>query len=171
MKVAICGAHETGKTTLVERLAEALPGYRTVDEPYVQLAEEGHAFSDLPGIDEFELQLERSLRSVNEAQGNTIFDRSPLDFLAYLQATGGEIAHHLPRVRESIAELDLLVFVPIEQPDRIEPTAHLDLRRTVDEAIRSLMLDDELDLGLRSVEVAGTVGDRVQQVFACVGNF
>ena len=34
MKIAVSGTHCTGKTTLVEELHLALPGYVTVAEPY-----------------------------------------------------------------------------------------------------------------------------------------
>lgn len=43
MRIAVSGAHQTGKTTLIEELSRALPSYGVVDEPYHLLEEEGHA--------------------------------------------------------------------------------------------------------------------------------
>jgi uridine kinase len=50
MKIAISGAHRTGKTTLVEELSRALPAYGVVDEPYYLLEEEGHEFAEMPSL-------------------------------------------------------------------------------------------------------------------------
>jgi deoxyadenosine/deoxycytidine kinase len=41
MRIAISGAHGTGKSTLVEMLAERLPGYAVVEELYQLLLDEG----------------------------------------------------------------------------------------------------------------------------------
>ena len=40
MRIAFSGAHRTGKSTLLAGVAERLPGYATVDEPY-RLLDEG----------------------------------------------------------------------------------------------------------------------------------
>lgn len=59
MRIAFSGAHRVGKSTLIEALAARLPGYRTYDEPYHLLEEEGHDFSDPPTPEDFERQLRR----------------------------------------------------------------------------------------------------------------
>lgn len=41
MRVAVSGSHATGKSTLVRELAERLPDFTAIDEPYYLLAEEG----------------------------------------------------------------------------------------------------------------------------------
>ncbi len=64
MRVAFCGTHGVGKSTLLERVAEARPRYDTVDEPYQLLEEEGHEHADPPSLEDFEAQLERALVSV-----------------------------------------------------------------------------------------------------------
>ena len=60
MRIAVSGAHRTGKTTLIDELLGALATFSAVDEPYCLLAEEGHAFAEMPCLEDFELQLERS---------------------------------------------------------------------------------------------------------------
>ena len=64
MRVAFSGTHRSGKSTLLEHVAERLPRYATVDEPYYLLEEEGYETAEEPSIQDFEAQLERSLSSL-----------------------------------------------------------------------------------------------------------
>lgn len=47
MKIAVSGAHWTGKTTLVEELSRTLPDHLSMNEPYYYLEEEGHVFPEM----------------------------------------------------------------------------------------------------------------------------
>src|SRR5262245_11866745 len=127
MRIAISGSHRVGKSTLVEELSAALPKYTTVDEPYHALEEDGYEFADPPSLEDFEAQLEHALETLNEARDNTLFDRCPADFLAYLSehedAESFDEDAWLPRVLEAIEALDLIVFVPIEGRDRIKQSS------------------------------------------------
>jgi len=58
MKIAVTGSHRTGKTTLVEKLLEALPEYTCKAEAYYELEETGHIFSEIPVLEDYILQLE-----------------------------------------------------------------------------------------------------------------
>lgn len=174
MRIAVSGAHRTGKTTLVEELRRALPTYAVVDEPYYLLEEEGHDFAEMPCLEDFELQLERSLEATVEGEEDRIFDRCPADILAYLithrDSGGFDVERWLPRVRSAMEPLDLIVFVPIEDPDRVtvsEPD-DAELRRRVDEELREIVLDDRWDLGIEALEVTGTPRERLRQVLAWV---
>lgn len=170
MKLAVSGSHNTGKTTLIGDLAEAMPEFAFVDEPYQQLLDEGHVFADLPGHDDFELQLERSIRSVSESEGNTFFDRCPYDIIAYLHALDGSPGFDqnkwLHRVKAAIEDIDLVIFVPIEEPDRMPVPAeeYSDLRRRVDGVLREIVLEDRYNFDVPAIEVSGSPGDRVRQV-------
>lgn len=171
MRIAISGSHLVGKTTLVEALAEALPGYDHVPEPYYLLQEEGHEFAAMPSLDDFELMLERSCRSALESGANVIFDRCPLDMLAYLlthrDAEAVRLDDWMPRVRESAARLDLIGFVPIETPDRVAvPRAQAALRAEVDAALREILVDDAYGLGVDVITIEGAPEARVRQVLA-----
>jgi hypothetical protein len=66
--------------------------------------------------------------------------------------------------------LDLIVFVPIEHPDRITVSEPEEggLRRRVDEEIRDIVLDDRWDFGVEAIEVTGTLRERASQVLAHV---
>jgi hypothetical protein len=170
MRIAVSGAHCTGKTTLIHELHGVLPTYNSTIEPYRQLEEEGHVFAEMPGIEDFELQLERSIASILESDNDCLFDRCPLDLVAYLithdEAHAFELNDWLPMVHDAMQRLDLIVFVPIEDPDRIDVSSeeHPRLRKLVDEELRSLVLQDQWSLGVPTLEVAGAPGDRAQQV-------
>lgn len=170
MRIALAGAHATGKSTLSVELARALPSYRVIEEPYYQLKAEGYVFAASPALEDFEAQLECSVRSVREEHGEVIFDRSPADFLAYLlvhrDRDRAEVARRLPDVSAAMAALDLIVFVPVERPDRIAAPEAGRLRRRVDAELRAGLAADEWGLGRPVLEVGGTLGERVQQVLA-----
>jgi predicted ATPase len=172
MKLAVSGAHRTGKTTLIAELSRALPAFSTVDEPYYLLEEEGHEFAEMPCLEDFELQLERSIESLEESEGDCLFDRCPSDILAYLishdESDAFDADRWLARVRDAMKQLDLIVFVPIEDPDRVIISAvdHRRLRRRVDEELRDLVLEDRWSLGVPAIEVAGPTGERARQVLA-----
>lgn len=173
MRIAISGSHRVGKTTLTEALADALPGYAPVPEPYYQLEDEGHEFEDPPSLDDFERQLARSLASLADANPDVVFDRCPLDLLAYLQThrerAGFDVDDWRPRLRDAMATLDLVIFVPIEAPDRVPvDRSELRFRARVDDVLRDLVLDDAADLGVSGLEVRGPVEARLRQVLAAV---
>jgi predicted ATPase len=174
MRIAVSGAHRTGKTTLIEELSRVLPTHGVVDEPYHLLEEEGHEFAEMPCLEDFELQLERSIESIAEDEEDRIFDRCPADILAYLithrDSKGFDVERWLPRVRSAMERLDLIVFVPVEDPDRVavsEPD-DADLRRRVDEELWEIVLEDRWELGVEALEVTGTPRERVRQVLEWV---
>jgi hypothetical protein len=169
MRIAISGSHRVGKTTLAEALAESLPGHELVPEPYYLLEEEGHEFAEMPSLEDFELQLERSIQCVQESGTDVVFDRCPLDILGYLvthrDADAFELNDWMPRVREAVATLDLIVFVPIEDPDRVAvPRSQGRLRTAVDMALRDLILDDAWGLELDVIMAAGAPEARLRAV-------
>lgn len=175
MRIAVSGAHRTGKTTLIGELVDSLPSFSTVDEPYHLLAEEGHLFAELPGLEDFELQLERSIVSIVESEADCLFDRCPADLMAYLiahdESAGFDIDRWLPRVRDAMRRLDLVVFVPIEEPDRVPVTAsdHRLLRQRVDEELREIVLDDRWGFAVPAIEVTGSPAERARRVLAYLG--
>jgi len=171
MRIAISGSHRVGKTTLAEALAEALPRHELVPEPYELLEEEGYEFAEMPSVEDFEQQLERSLACLEEAGADVIFDRAPLDLLGYLltheDADAVDVDAWLSRVQELITSLDLIVFVPIEAPDRIAvPREQAALRADVDAELRTIVVDDTYGFEVDVITVAGTTAARVQQVLA-----
>jgi predicted ATPase len=170
MRIAVCGSHGTGKTTLVDALAPHLPGHEVIDEPYRQLEDDGEAFAERPTPDDVERQLERAVTGLDQSGPDSLFDRCPADLLAYLEsiADGGtdDLAAWVERARPAMQRLDLIVFVGIEHPDRIDRAAvrFRRLRRDVDVALRDIVLDDRWSFGVPVIEVTGTTTDRVGQI-------
>jgi predicted ATPase len=121
MKIAIIGTHRVGKTTLAEELLKHLAGYQLHPEPYHQLEESGYDFSDPPQLDDFFLQFDYSLHQIQQSTGMEIFDRCPLDILAYIHATdpSRNIEMYLDSAIELLKQLDHVVLVPIEEAARI----------------------------------------------------
>ena len=173
MRIAVSGTHRAGKSTLVEELANQLPKHVVVEEPYHLMVEDGYEFAHPPSLEDFEAQLERSLQELTERRADVLFDRCPLDFLAYAtvhaDGDGFDLDEWLPRVRAALRTLDLIVLVSLEA-DRIPYEAcdedYEELRSTVDEELRDIVLDDCLGLDLRMdiVEVEGSVAERANAV-------
>ncbi|MBZ9938765.1 ATP-binding protein, partial [Mesorhizobium sp. BR1-1-16] len=154
MRIAVTGTHGSGKTTLIEDFVAAHPAYEAVAEPYWRLAERGALFAAKPTTADFEAQLAESCRLIlDEARGdNVIFDRSPLDFLAYLDITSADEGFEwlpqgrlLTRITRALETLDLILFIPLTEPDEIpHPIEHPTLRRRVDARLKALIRGDEL---------------------------
>jgi predicted ATPase len=164
MKIAIIGAHRVGKTTLAETLQESLPGYDYLQEPYDGLEETAHVFSDPPGLDDYLVQLEYSIARIPKSGNNVIFDRSPVDILAYIQAIGGSenMQSLFQKVQRAITGLDLIVFVPIENPDIIScPESDMPELRS---QVNDILLEWIWDFGIETIEVNGTLPVRRELV-------
>lgn len=181
MRIAVTGTHGVGKTTLVEDFVAARRDALLVPEPYWLMAEEGVPFADGPTSADLEVQLERSCALIlSEAEEPVIvFDRSPIDFLAYLEvvsdAEGFEwfpTGKLLTRVERALARLDLLVFVPLMQPDDIAVAIEYPaLRKKVDARLKAIIRKDELGLfaeGPRVLEISGPRDLRLERLLAQV---
>ncbi len=174
MKIAVSGTHFSGKTTLGHTLAERLQGFAFVDEPYHLLSQDGYEFADVPTVDDFFEQLQLSVSSMSDSSADAIFDRCPLDFIAYASSLEDgdpfDVRQWVRLAREGLKGLDVIVFCQIESPDRIPTPASEDrkLRKAVDLRLKDLVLDDSYGVlsGIQVIEVSGTAEDRVRQVLA-----
>lgn len=183
MRLAVSGTHCSGKTTLVESFVSAHPIYDLEPEPYYALSEAGVAFSERPLIADFLQQLEHSIETIRtrSADKNVIFDRSPIDFLAYLQvlsdrsSTGEfETAAVLEDIEEAIETLDLIVFLPLSPTDMGNiQTEYPALRRSVDRKLKSIVREDSLSLfgagKPRLLQLKGTPAVRLKALEKAVG--
>ena len=176
MRIGISGTHGTGKTTLAEALCAHLPGHVTADEPYYLLEEEGYEFGFPPSLDDYRAQLACSLRTLGEppALPRIVFDRTPLDYLAYMVATGADAAREAdtPAVRSALASLDLIAITVITpETDRVLPTPELPgLRSAMSEALLELVYADPLDVcgDVPMLELDGPLDDRLAAVLAAL---
>ena len=174
MRIAVTGAHGVGKSTFIEDFVAAHAGYESVPEPYWLLAQQGIPFANGASVADLETQLLESCRLVAAyaSAEDVIFDRCPLDFLAYLDVvSAGEGFEWLPSGRElasvskALATLDLVVFVPMVSPDEIGTTIERPrLRKHVDRRLKAMLREDDLGLlhdGPKILEVTGSRARRV----------
>jgi hypothetical protein len=153
-------------------LHQELRGYGVVEEPYLELLDEGHIFADRPSVEDFLAQLERSIAQVTSDRApDVLYDRCPTDFLAYLTALQAEdsVRDWIASTTHALSTLDLIVFVPIEQPDRIASAAGSGrLRRNVDVVLREILLEDSYGFCRPVISIHGSAAARVSQVVAAV---
>ena len=84
--------------------------------PYQALIDHGYIFGDPPGLEDFELQMERSLSMMDVGGENVIFERAPADFLGYLAIVqrrdrADAVARYWNDVVAAMKGLDLIVYV------------------------------------------------------------
>ena len=174
MRVGVSGAHGTGKTTLVEELCVHLAGHVPVDEPYFLLEDEGYEFEFPPSLDDYRAQLRRSLRLLRSAAPRVVFDRTPLDFLAYLAALGAGIEGEADpsAVRSALASLDLLIVTPVTpETERVLPRPGMPrLRETVNDTLLDLLSSDPLEAwgDVPVIELSGPLDRRLEAVLAAL---
>jgi hypothetical protein len=181
MRLGVSGTHGVGKTTLVEDLGERLGDHRVVPEPFYVLEEEGYHFSSPPSAADYRTQLRRSLLLLGQPDQNIIFDRTPLDFLAYLAVLGSELRREVDAatlrrevdaatLRSAFESLDLLVVLPLTaETERMLPGAELlRLRSKVNAALLDLLDEDPWEAwrGVRVLELTVPVSLRTGTVLA-----
>ena len=177
LRIGISGTHGTGKTTLAEALCAHLPGHVTADEPFYLLEEEGYEFAFPPLPDDYRALLARSLRSLSAQprRPGVVFDRTPLDYLAYLAATGADAEREAdtPALKPALASLNLLVITVITpETEQLLPTPELPaLRAAMNEALLELVYADPLGAwaDLPVLELDGPLDARLRTVLAALG--
>ena len=166
MKIAVTGTHRVGKSSLAEKLKEVLPGFESRAEAYEELMEAGHEFPEIPSPDDYLLLLNHSIKQFDTSQANIIYDRCPLDYLAYILATADfanfDIRSWYQRVKDIMKQIDLLVFVPIEYPDLIYcPESGLPGLRL---KVNDILIDWLGEYNQDYIEVSGSVQSRATRV-------
>lgn len=152
MRIAISGTHRNGKTALAEAIGRARPDFRVVPEPYEGLLEEGEDFLDHYAPEAFIRQLEHQVKGLSRCLpgDRVVFDRSPLDFLAYLAAMDGSAGWSaisvevLELATSGLRRVDLVLWLPLRET-RAELSGR-SLRRSMDDRLRDLVVSDPLGL-------------------------
>ena len=176
MRVGISGTHGTGKTTLAEALCARLPGHVAADEPYYLLEEEGYEVGFPPSPEDYRALLACSVRSLTSPPSRpaVIFDRTPLDYLAYLAATGADPSEEASTaaLKSAFTSLDLLVITPVTpETEQVLPAAELPgLRRQMNDALLELVYDDPLNAwgDVPVLELSGPLDHRLDTVLAAL---
>ena len=160
MRIAVSGSHSTGKSTLIAAFLDRCPEYRHEPEAFemlgddVELTEAGE-----PAPEGLQALLQYTVSSTlgHGAGACVVFERSPVDYLAYAAASRsrawrerlrGFLAAHVPLARAAIEHLDLIAYLPISEsgPVRARPGENARFRGRVDDCLRRALLDDEYDL-------------------------
>ena len=176
MRVGISGTHGTGKTTLAQALCAQLPGHVAADEPYWLLEAEGYEFGFPPSPEDYRALLARSVRSLSSPQllAGVIFDRTPLDYLAYMAAIGADLPGEAgaAALQTAFASLDLLVITLITpETEQALPAAELPrLRSEMNDALLELVYDDPLNAweDIPVLELSGPLDGRLDAVLAAL---
>ena len=159
MRLAVSGSHGTGKSTLIAAFLEKRPEYRHEPEAFetlgddVELTEEGE-----PTADGLRTLIEYTVAAVasRASQKCVVFERSPVDYLAYAAASrsawrgssvGEFLSVQVPIVKASLRGLDLIAYLPVS-PGGLEgrPGEDGGFRRRVDRCLRRALFDEEYDL-------------------------
>ncbi|MDQ1321530.1 MAG: hypothetical protein QG655_2775 [Actinomycetota bacterium] len=187
MRIAISGSHSLGKSTVVNDWVARHPGYFREEEPYRALGLYGPyeiLFRDESTRLHNGIQLYYNIGRVHRyatAADDVIFDRAPVDYLAYSQYTADTgctdiddefVLSMVPAVVESLDRLDILAFVPrsdewpVEmESDGIRPTDHA-YRDAVDETFKQIYREGRYGVirAERCPLLVELVGDREQRM-------
>ena len=166
MRIAISGSHSLGKSTLVWDWVKQHPQYTREEEPFraldsemydIQFRQESNRLHN--GIQMYYNASRVNLySSINDC---VIFDRAPVDYIAYSQYTADKqttdiddafVSAMVPRVKETLQRLDLVVFVPMTdrwpvdmEDDGIRPV-DLPYRAEVDAIFKQIYRDERFSV-------------------------
>ena len=159
MRVAIAGSHCTGKSTLIAAFVDRRPEYVFEPEAYEALADEIGLTAEGPTPEGLEclLRYTVSALAVHRPGACVVFERSPVDYLAYAAASRATwspevvaefLRVHTPVVCDAVRHLDVIALVPVSRkgPIQARPGEDERFRRRVDEKLRRALIDDECDL-------------------------
>ena len=179
MRIAIAGTHCVGKSTLIEAFLGSHPEYRFEPEAYEALQEiHGEYFGSEPSADDFLVQLRYQLERLRQfgARDRVIFERSPFDYVAYLQAlvdlrrdtaNAGLVDQSLDLAVSSVELLDLIVFLPASSAQIYVPEEEdRELREAMDSRLEALLIDDRANVFQREkptvIQAPGTTTERLE---------
>ena len=158
MRLAVSGSHGTGKSTLIAAFIDLRPDYRYEAEAYEMLADDiPLTASEGPSPEGLQSLLDYTIAAMSGhgPEASVVFERSPVDYLAYASAcrdawsgptTREFLAAAVPAVRTSLRHLDLIALLPVSDAVRARPDEDERFRKRVDERLRRALIDDDFDL-------------------------
>lgn len=180
MRIAVSGTHFIGKSTLIEDFIKLHPDYKKIEEPYYKMSE-GQEQSLEPSFESVVEQLDYSIAELNKysKHANIIFDRSPIDFIAYAMCIADqddidihdtEIAERFEEIKSALNHLDLIIFLPITKENTIEYTEeNPGYRKRADKNFKKLYRDEIYDIfprygHPRIIEIWGERLERIKKI-------
>ena len=166
MRIAISGSHSLGKSTLVWDWIKRHPQYTREEEPFRALDGEMYDIRFRQESNRLHngIQMYYNASRVNlypSINDDVIFDRAPVDYIAYSQYTADKkttdiddefVRAMVPRVRETLQRLDLVVFIPMTdrwpvemEDDGIRPV-DLPYRAEVDAIFKQIYRDERFSV-------------------------
>jgi hypothetical protein len=182
MRIAVSGTHFIGKSTLIEDFIKKYPFYRYEIEPYYKLQDEITMELSLePSLDSFIEQLDCSVKQLNDCanEQNIIFDRCPIDFVAYamcaldqdsIDINDSEVSERFSEIKVALNHLDLIVFLPISKENSIEYTEeNPTYRKAADKNFKKIYRDEICNIFPRYghpkiMEISGDRAERVKKL-------
>ena len=194
MRIAISGSHSLGKSTVVNDWVALNGDYMREEEPYRVLSLRGpyeilfrEASTRLHNGIQMYYNISRLNRYFTPAE-QVIFDRAPVDYIAYSQYTANQrltdidddfVLSMVSAVRESLERLDILAFVPKSddwpvamEDDGIRPVDH-SYRDEVDAIFKQIYRDGRFDILPKKsppllIELVGSPEHRLLQLAQAV---
>ena len=194
MRIAISGSHSLGKSTVVNDWVALNGDYIREEEPYRVLSLRGPyeiLFRDASTRLHNGIQMYYSISRLNRyftPAEQVIFDRSPVDYIAYSQYTANQrltdidddfVLSMVSAARESLERLDILAFVPQSddwpvamEDDGIRPVDH-SYRDEVDAIFKQIYRDGRFDILPKKsppllIELVGSPEHRLLQLAQAV---
>jgi hypothetical protein len=138
-----------------------------------------------PSLDSLLEQLDCSIDQLNEyaQEKNIIFDRCPIDFIAYAMCALGEddidindseVSERFHDIKIALNTLDLIVFLPISNENLIEYTEENPAyRKLADKFFKKIYRDDICDIFPRYnhpkvIEITGDLIARIKKLENCL---
>jgi len=124
----------------------------------VMVEDYGEEFSAEPCVEDFLRQLEFNLERLGQHSENVIYERCPLDFIAYLKALDANVSEALSeRVSDAMQQLDLIVYLPRDDASDGE---YPKLRRAMDHQLNEILTSTNVTV----VEATGSTAQRLRAV-------
>ena len=168
MRIAVSGTHGAGKSTLIDEFLRRHPEFIHEPEPYtVMVGDLGEEFSAEPCVEDFRRQLEFNIERLSQygADENVIYERCPVDFVAYIHALDPKSAEELlDSITEAMQQLDLIVYLPFDATNATDEFPKL--QRAVDQGLSAIFREDEFGImsstNAHVVEAKGPTDQRLR---------